>query len=147
MVNPSEIVSSLVSLLKTIPDLVELLGNNSERIYAYLDIYPQNVNLQKAVHDMESPSVMVAYQDWGIEGGPIIHHLTIYMRPGTDTSYSDMTLLFVDGVPAGSPVALINASIHDDLDLMRIEGRCARQLDSEGVEFWQLDISLNEKWG
>jgi hypothetical protein len=151
VINPAEIVDALVVLLRGIPELVDSVGGDEEKIFAYVDQYPQNVNLPRAIHVMPSPAVMVAYQDWGEgsfgAGQPINHRLTIYVRPAVESSYSDMTAILVNGIPSGQPLSLINATIKDGLDPMKIEGRCGRQLDAEGVEFWELNISFNEKWG
>lgn len=151
MIKPTDIADALVALLRAIPDLVDEMGGDEQRISAYPDVYPYNVDLQKAVHDMPSPSILIAYRDWGEgsmgKGQPINHLLTIFLRPGAESSYSDLTTLLINGIPAGQPLAMINAEVHADLDPMRIEGRCGRQQDAEGVEYWELNISLNEKWG
>ena len=151
MIKPSNIVSALTALLRKIDDLVEAMGGDESRIVAYDDIYPQNVNLPHAIHEMPSPSILVVYQDWGVgadeNGQPINHRLTIYIRPAADSSYSDLTSMFINGIPADQPLQLINITVLDDLDPMQIEGRCSRQLDEEGVEYWELNITFNEKWG
>ncbi len=75
------------------------------------------------------------------------HRLTIYVKPATDSSYSDLTALLVNGIPAGQPLPLIRAKIHGDLLPMRVEGECGREVDADGVEYWTLNVSFIEKWG
>jgi hypothetical protein len=152
MVKPSDVVDALVAMLQAIPDLVDALNGDSSLIYAYLDTYPQNVDREKAVHDMESPSVMVVYEDFGIgsegQAATTNHRLTIYARPAADVSGSDLAYLIVSGVPTGEPTNLItSAEIHSDLLPMRMDGRFGPQRDVEGVEYWSASISFNEKWG
>lgn len=151
MILPTVVRDALVTALRSIPGLVSQLNADAENIRAYEDVYPQNTNLAAAVHDMVPPSILVAYQTWGeteFGGGmPIRHRLSIYVRPAVDSSYSDLTALFVNGIPAGQPLPMITATIHADLDPMRLDGDCVRELDAEGVEYWILNVSFNEKWG
>lgn len=151
MIVPSALVAALVAKLRLVPELVTGMGGDATRIYGYLDVYPQNTNRMKAVHSMPSPAVMVCYDDWGEgsmgPGAPINHSLSIYVRPADGAAYADLTTYLVAGVPAGQTLAMCNVTILDDLDLMRIEGRCGPSLDEEGIEFCSLKISFNEKWG
>ena len=55
MIDPSEIVTNLVAMLRDVPDLVAEVGGDAERIYAYHDQYPKNVSLVHAIHAMPAP--------------------------------------------------------------------------------------------
>ncbi len=151
MVKPSDIVAALVALLRSIPDLVAEMGGDEERIYGYLDVYPVNVNRRNAIHNMPTPSVMVVYGDWGEDefgaGQPFSHSVTVYVRPPDGGCYSDLTRLLVYGVPSGQPLPMVNITVLDDLQPMKIEGRCGPDLDAEGVEFCALNVRFLEKWG
>ena len=57
MIDPSEIVDALITLLRDIPDLVIEMGGDPERIYAYHDQYPKKVSLTHAIHQMPAPSI------------------------------------------------------------------------------------------
>ena len=41
MIDPSEIITNLVAMLRDIPDLVVEMDGDVERIYAYHDSYPK----------------------------------------------------------------------------------------------------------
>jgi hypothetical protein len=151
MVDPEDLVDELVALLRAVPALVTAMGEDATRIYGYDDEYPQTTNLPRAIHKMASPSVMVVYAGFGIgsmgRGQPINHAVTICVRPGPDASIFDIGKLLVDGTPTGQAVAMIYLTVDTALDPMEVEGRYNRQVDAEGVEYWELNISFNEKWG
>jgi hypothetical protein len=148
---PADVVDALVAKLQAVPDLVTELGGDPGSISAYVDVYPSATNLPKAVTTMPSSSILVVYDSWGIgsEGGyhPMNHRVEIYMRPRDGGSYSKLSTLLVNGIPTGQPLPMINLQIDPGLLPMAIEGRCTRELDSEGVEYWLLPISYNETWG
>jgi hypothetical protein len=151
VIDPEDLVAELVALLQAIPELVTAMGEDATRIYGHADQYPQNVNLARAVHGALSPSVMVAYRGFGPgsmgAGQPIKHAITLYVRPGINGSCSAIGKLLIDGVPAGQPLPMVSATVDDDLDPMFLEGNYESQEDAEGVEYWQLNISFNQKWG
>ncbi len=151
MIAPMAVRDALVTALRGLPELVLQMQGEAERIRGYEDIYPQNTNLPVAIQGMVPPSILVAYQAWGPAesggGQPMGHRLTIYVKPATGSSYSDLTALLVNGIPAGQPLPLITATIHSDLDPMRVEGECGREVDADGVEYWTLNVSFIEKWG
>jgi hypothetical protein len=151
MIEACEIVNSLIDLLRDIPELVDEVSGDENRIYAYDDRYPQNENLRKAIHSMKSPSIMVAYRSFGPgsmdEGQPINHKIEICARPGMNRSCHEIGRLLVDGVPKNQPLPMFTITVLDDLDPMVLETDWEPQEDAEGMEFWMLTISFNEKWG
>jgi hypothetical protein len=62
MIDPSEIITNLVAMLRDVPDLVVEVGGDFERIYAYHDQYPKNASLVHAIHQMPAPSIMAVWQ-------------------------------------------------------------------------------------
>lgn len=148
MQKPSDVVAALVTKLRSIPELVAELSGEDSRIYAYEDVYPTSGTLIEAIYAAPSPSVMVAYSGWALQGtGPIQHAVSVYVRPAPDGSYIDLTRLMVYGVPAGQPLPMINCEINDNLDPMELSGGCTRQTDEAGFEYWLLTATFNEKWG
>ena len=146
MVKPSDLVAALVAKLKLIPGLVTLMGSDATNIAAYSDIYPQNVNLPRAILKMKSPSTLVAYRRLR-EEGPIVHHLTIFVRPAVGGSLCDLFQIFVDSVPTGLGQSLLNESLNINVLPMMIEGEWGPQEDSEGTEYLELNVSFKESWG
>src|SRR5690242_9504292 len=84
MIDPSEIVTSLVAMLRDVPDLIAEMGDDAERIYAYHDQYPKNVSLVHAIHAMPAPSIMAVWQGTqpGSFGGMDVwkHQVTLFLR-------------------------------------------------------------------
>ncbi len=153
MVNAAEIVDALVTLLRDIPDLVEEVGGDAERIYAYHDIYPKNVSLDAARYQMLSPGVMVAYQATGpgAMGGfeAWQHELSITLRAGeesgdeTPAGYYRLFRLIVKGVSTSLGLPMNYVTVHAscqpmDTPMMR------RQTDANGVDYFEISMRFTE---
>jgi hypothetical protein len=66
MIDTSVLVDNLVAVLRDIPELVEEMGGDPERIFAYHDQYPKNISLAHAIHQMRAPSIMAVWQGTGL---------------------------------------------------------------------------------
>ena len=62
MIDPSELVDSLVAMLRDIPELVLEMDGLADRIYAYHDQYPKRASLANAIHSMPAPGIMAVWQ-------------------------------------------------------------------------------------
>ena len=84
MIDPSEIVTNLVAMLRDMPALVTEVGGDAARIYAYHDSYPKNISLAHAIHQMPAPSIMAVWQGTqpGSFGGVDVwkHQITLFLR-------------------------------------------------------------------
>src|SRR5450759_4216772 len=84
MIDPSEIVDELITLLRDIPEMVVEMSGDAERIYAYHDQYPKKSSLAQAIHQMPAPGIMAAWQGTapGSFGGVDVwkHHVTLFLR-------------------------------------------------------------------
>ncbi len=150
MIDPSEIVNNLVTLLRDIPDLTAEMGADSERIYAYHDEYPARVSLAQAIHAMPTPSVMAVWMGTapGSFGGVDVwkHAVTLYLRAGEGggpTAYCRLFRLITKGVPASTGVEMLSATVHPScypMDLPMIQ----RQTDAEGVDYFEVPITFTE---
>jgi hypothetical protein len=153
VVNPAEIIDSLVELLRKITDLVAEVANDDQRIFAYHDRYPNNVSLEMARYEMPSPSVMVAYQGTapggfgGIEAWR--HEFSISLRakdePGYETpdAYYRLFRLIVKGVPVGESQPMENLTVHSSCNPMDTP-TMRRQTDQAGVDFFEISVSFTE---
>ena len=122
MINPAEVINSLVALLRDIPELVEEMGGDAERIFPYHDSYPQKVSLALAIYQAPSPSVMVAWQGGGLGsfGGfeAYKHRFSIFLRAGGSfaddppTAYYRLLRLIIKGKPANGSQPMSNATVH-----------------------------------
>jgi hypothetical protein len=153
MIDPSEIITNLVAMLREVPDLVAEMGGDFERIYAYHDQYPKNVSLVHAIHQMPAPSIMAVWQGTqpGSFGGVDVwkHQVTLFLRAketfGGDppTAYYRLFRLITKGVPAGSDVPMVNVTVHPScypMDLPLIQ----RQTDAEGLDYFEVPLSFTE---
>ena len=153
MIDPSEIVDALITLLRDIPELVIEMGGDPARIYAYHDQYPKKSSLAQAIHQMPAPGIMAAWQGTqpGSFGGVDVwkHHVTLFLRaPETfdgdpPTAYYRLFRLITKGVPTAAGVPMINATVHSScypMDLPTIQ----RQTDAEGLDYFEVQMSFTE---
>ena len=153
MIDPSEIVTNLVVMLRDIQDLVSEMDGDGDRIFAYHDQYPKNVSLVHAMHAMPAPSIMAVWQGTqpGSFGGVDVwkHQVTLFLRAketfadDPPTAYYRLFRLITKGVPTAAGVEMINAMVHTScypMDLPSIQ----RQTDSEGLDYFEVPLSFTE---
>jgi len=153
MINPAELVDNLVAMLRAIPDLVAEMDGDPERIYAYHDQYPKKASLAQAIHTMPAPAVMAVWQGTapGTFGTADVwkHQVTLYLRAretfdgDPTTGYYRLFRLITKGVPTGSDVPMLNATVHPScypMDLPQIQ----RQTDAEGLDYFEVPITFTE---
>lgn len=152
MIDPSEIVDNLVDLLRDIPELLQLMGGEEDRIYAYHDLYPEKVSLEEAKAQLKSPGMIVAWVGTypGSYGGEAWKHgITITLRAQVESAddpkagYYALFRQIVKGVPSSLDVALINAAVHascNPMDTPTIE----RQADAAGVDYFEITTAFTE---
>ena len=154
MIDPSEIVTNLVAMLRDVPDLVAEMGGDAERIYAYHDQYPKNVSLVHAIHAMPAPSIMAVWQGTqpGSFGGMDVwkHQVTLFLRAretfGGDppTAYYRLFRLITKGVPdcgrrrrCSTPPSTPPATRWTCRSIQR-------QTDAEGLDYFEVPLSFTE---
>src|ERR1039457_4601389 len=118
MIDPSQIITNLVAMLRDVPDLVVEMGGDAERIYPYHDSYPKRVSLVHAIHNMPAPGLMVVWQGTqpGSFGGVDVwkHQVTLFLRAretfdgGPATPYYRMFRLITKGIPTAAGVEMLN---------------------------------------
>ena len=153
MINPAELVDNLVALLRAIPDLVAEMDGDPERIYAYHDQYPKKASLAQAIHTMPAPAVMAVWQGTapGTFGTADVwkHQVTLYLRSreadesNPPAAYYRLFRLITKGVPEGTEVPMLNATVHPScypMDLPLIQ----RQTDAEGLDYFEVPITFTE---
>ena len=153
MIDPSEIITNLVAMLRDIPDLVVEMDGDGDRIYAYHDQYPKNVSLVHAMHAMPAPAIMAVWQGTqpGSFGGVDVwkHQVTLFLRAretvsgDPPTAYYRLFRLITKGIPAAAGVEMLNATVHSSchpMDLPMIQ----RQTDAEGLDYFELPLSFTE---
>jgi hypothetical protein len=153
MIDPSELTSNLVALLRDIPELVAEMEGDEQRIFAYHDQYPKRASLAAAIHEMPAPGIMAAWQGTqpGSFGGVDVwrHQVMLYLRAretflgDPPTAYYRLFRLITKGAPVSVGVPLLNATVHPScypMDLPLIQ----RQTDAEGLDYFEVPLSFTE---
>jgi hypothetical protein len=153
VINSSELLTNLVTLLRDIQDLVFEMDGDPERISAYLDAFPRRSSLVHAIHQMPVPSIMAVWQGTapGTFGGVDVwkHQVTLYLRAretkagDESTAYFRMFRQIVRGRPASVGVHMLDVAVHPSchpMDLPSIQ----RQTDAEGLDYFEVQLSFTE---
>lgn len=150
MVDTNDIIDALIVLLQDIPDLVEALGDDATKIFAYKDAYPDSVSLRKAIYGQPTPSVMVAFEarrrDKNGEWPTIRHDLLLSVRPNSVGDYASIAALVTEGVPTSSGLKICDLEAVSDclpfgVDLPELQ----RETDENGIDYYTLLLSFREK--
>jgi hypothetical protein len=81
MINPSTLIGILVDDLRSVPGIVRHLKDDPERIFEYTDVAPRQSSLQRAIYEMRSPGVMIAYEGTSSSNeGILSHSVSLYIR-------------------------------------------------------------------
>ncbi len=153
MIDTSVLVDNFVAVLRDIPDLVEEMGGDPERIFAYHDQYPKKVSLAHAIHQMPAPSIMAVWQGSGpgAFGGFDVwkHQVTLFLRARESfdgeppTPYYRMFRSITKGVPTQRGQQMLNIQVHPNchpMDLPAVQ----RQTDAEGLDYFEVPITFTE---
>jgi hypothetical protein len=153
MIDTSVLVDNLVATLRDIPNLVDEMGGDPERIFAYHDQYPKKISLAHAIHQMPAPSLMAVWQGTapGGFGGFDVwkHQVTLYIRAretvdgDPPTPYYRIFRLITKGIPTQSGQEMLNVQVHPNchpMDLPLIQ----RQTDAEGLDYFEVPMTFTE---
>lgn len=67
MIPANEVLDALIANMRLLPGLLQAVGGDAQKIYAYHDQYPERTELSAAVLEMVPPAIMVAWavDDYG----------------------------------------------------------------------------------
>lgn len=159
MIDPNELLDNFIVLLRQIPELAAMLGateeNITEKIYAYIDEFPQRSSLSQALIEMPTGSVMVAWQGthptrrasmdiWA-------HEFDVFVRSPEITSGSTFTYFaFFRAITKGKPGAadadipdMLNTTVHDSCYPMNPPS-IDRDVDRELLDYFKVRVSFDE---
>ena len=154
MINPAELVDNLVAQLQGVAELVAAINNDTERIYAYHDLYPSKSSLALAIHEMPAPSIMVVWQGTGpaLNSGMEVwrHQLAVYLRAGqnfagvsyTEQPYYTMFKYIAKGL-SSSGLPMNVSTIHESclpMDTPSIQ----RVAGLEGLDYFEVSMAFTE---
>lgn len=154
MINQGILVEAIITKLRAIDDLVALFGGEN-RISPYHYRVPRENSLARALHEMPTGGLLVAYRGTDPIGSREAegwrHQFSIYIRSGRVAEDDDVTAgyykiieFLTNGVPAGGDgQRMLYTEIHPNchsMDLPRIIGLS----DVEAVDFFEFQFSLTE---
>jgi len=141
----AEVIGAVVEALRSIPELVELVGGDAETgIYAQA-ADEQARDLSESINIMPTPAVMVVWD--GIASAQLGHvtrlghQVSILLRLDIPQQYHLAVAAILDGVPENLSGGLpfLTADIHPDLVMAGVP-TFGRLLDAEGTEMWQMTL-------
>jgi hypothetical protein len=161
MVNPGDLVNSLVNKMRLNPDLVKLLGGKPENIYVYRHSYSRTMALDDAVYQMAPGTMMVVWEGTypaSFNRGELWRHqFGIYVKASekinTDATYGTYNIweAFINGVPVGDGCdgqRMLRTEIHPDVwfDTPSITPQAGRTAESTTTfEYFKISVSLTQK--
>ena len=151
MIDTSELLNNLVTMLRDIPEIVTAMGGDPLRIYPYHDSYPKNINLVHAIHAMPAPAIMAVWMGThpGDFGGMDVwnHDFKLFLRAKEEstvgTAYTKLFKLIVKGIPTKTGIAMLNATVLNSCYAMNLPST-VRQTDAEGLDYFEVPLSFTE---
>ena len=153
MIDINALVTGMVALLQTIPELVEEMNGDIGRINAYTYRYPEQMSLEEAVTDLTTPDLLVAHTSTspGSDGDIPCwrHEVTVFVRAkAKDASqppaYWNIHRLLWKGIPGDSGAPMGQTEIIPDCYAMEMPAMM-RQQDSSGLDYFSIQTAFNEK--
>lgn len=158
MINPGTLVDALVAKLRAIPELVTEMNGDAARIRAYHYRYPKQASLARALYELDSPAVLVAWR--GVEPGRFgrgevwQHRFSLFVRsreildnePSTAGYYRIIELLS-NGVPTGGDGQRMLDTVIDPACYPMDVPRVITASDVEGVDYFEVELHLTEIGG
>ena len=128
MYNPDRVVNAVVRALKSIPQLVEAMAGDPDRIYGFFYLYGQDTSLKKSIYEMQPPATQVT--SVGVLGGNYSgetmtkHRIEIIVRmqntktqQGNPISYGDIWTIFTNFPVFGSTTSIRGWNLLQNLDI------------------------------
>lgn len=143
MTEPTEVLTALVAKMRAVKGLVAAVGHR-DNISVYSDMYPPMRGLEEAVGQMPVPSILVALHRIVITEMQWHWQFSANLRTESVAGVYEAFNQFVNGIPKGEDVSLINCEIHpnfDPMDAVSLE----RAPQAGGAERWYIRFDLMEK--
>lgn len=150
MVDLTQLANAFVETFQAIPDLVAELNNSApESVFAYIDSNPKQNNLTVAIYKQPAGTVMVAWDETGVnqgaqEMGMWTHRYYFTCRADRGKSALALINLLVNGTPVpGDGMRWRYCGVMpgvlptDIIEIVRIQ-------DSEGVDYYAIHAEIKE---
>lgn len=151
MLNNSDLLNAIVDHLRSIPELVELVGG-ADNIIAYDDNHPKFMNSRAALTDMPTPSLMVMWMQTGPRN---FQNRELWGHDFTGTfkaigQASKLLAAFVNGVPTiGCGERMLYTEVIPGLVYsMDVPTMGRRQLmlnETQSMDYMEIQFSYVEK--
>ena len=134
--------------------MVEAMGDDATRIYAYEDRYPKNNSLERAKGLLKSPGLLVGFEGEGParygEQEVWEYRLSVSFRAAVDagdptpSGYYRLFRLLVKGVPtSGDGLQMQNITVHASCMPMGTP-TMDRKIDVNGNDYFEVSLSFLE---
>jgi hypothetical protein len=153
MIDPSVLVNAVVSTLRGIPELVQEMGGDDQKIYAYHDSYPKRVSLTHAVHTIPTPGIMAVWNGTGPSSQGAFdvwkHQVSLYIRSKHEydgdpaAGYYKLFRLVTKGVPTGQEQPMLYLQAHPNFHPMDVP-TIQRQTDAEALDYFEVPLTFTE---
>lgn len=153
MTSPNDILSSLIASMASVAGFAALMtpAGGSVNVYAYVDAFPVDANLNRALNELSCPGCLVAWMGTApgdVEGREMWRHrYRAHVRLGADASnastYPDVLTALLNGIPSGSTVKFLQSFIHLNCLPMELPA-AARKFGTNGLEYMAIDMTLAE---
>lgn len=148
MLDPDSVTGGVVGKLRAIASLVTALGGVAGSIYQYIDIPPDSNSLTQAIYAQAPGTILVAWIETAIVDGDDMswyeHVLRMYLRAPNNVSVASLIKLVKDGVPSTSGGVKFNYAPVIDGTEPPIINRISREIDSEGLDYFSMELSIRE---
>lgn len=147
MVNPRLLGEAIAEKIGQIPEVASALQGSQNSSF-YQDAYPVRNSLARAVRDMAPGSVLVAWTTTNMATTEAMnqwaHRFLVYVRGSRNESCLDLVHAIVDGTPStNNGLKFRHAPVMENTLSPHVD-EANRLTDSEGVDYFEIQISIEE---
>ena len=163
MLSPKTLLAEWVTALQALPNLMEALGGNQNRIQFYSENavvfgQPTQNNIRLAILSMPPGSILVAWQG----SGPgrlgsmlvFVHDFSLYLRAPeeADVGYEDLFNWIVNDIPTGGDLRMLHTQVDPNCEPMDFYLPSARRntivisADGATFEYFEVPVRLIESY-
>jgi hypothetical protein len=150
MTDCSEIIESIVTLLRAMPELVEQMDGDVENIKAFHHRYPSETSWLRYLNEQNSPSIGVSHSSsFNLGSAGWQHEIVMGIRAEENlpsdppASYSTILATIMNSIPTGVSEAFEYGEIHPDVHLIGINFNFLT--DEEGLDYPQVALTFKER--
>ncbi len=147
MVNPRLLGEAIAAKIGQIPEVARALQGSQNSSF-YQDAYPSRNSLARAVRDMAPGSVLVAWSATTMATTEAMnqwsHRFLVYVRGSKNDSCLDLLHAIIDGTPSTNAGLKFRHAPVVDYTLSPHVDEANRLTDSEGVDYFEIQISIEE---